>query len=313
MKHILTAASLALGACSATPEVRDPNAEEQIVIDEILARGAFEHAAVAEMVTRSDAAFFDEHGEATQSDYVVSRFAEMADMVVAYNREGKIKVFTPEEGADTASLEGLSHSTDTEEYIALNANEMSRWDFTTFMHEVGHQMDPEWQHSEEFTTLAEDPEGDGVTEAEIAEVAFRTHDFPYLASAEYTRIDDMLKDEAAWVSDVAQDTQALVESGELTPDAALAAYDERAIETIEEFATGNADTELSLFAEFYAVLGNTEDDLGTALRVENGPYAFVELQRAQYREGLEKWLTEREEGERRLRRESEESHRKRPR
>lgn len=311
MKHILTAASLALGACSTTPEVRDPNAEEQAVIDAILARGAFEHAAVAEMVTRSDAEFFDEHGEAAQPDVVVSRFAEMADMVVAYNRDGKIKIFTPEEGDDVADLEGLSHSTDTEQYIALNANEIGRWNYTTVMHEVGHQMNPEWQHSEEFTTLAEDNETDGVTEGEIAEVAFRTHDFPHLAGVEYSPIDNILEDEATWFSDIADETQARVESGELTPDAALAAYDERAVETIDEFATDNVSTQFSLSADFYAVLGNTEDDLDAALRVENGPFAFVELQRTQYREGLEKWLTEREEGERRLRRESEESHRTR--
>lgn len=320
MKHLLTAASIVLGACSTTPEVRDPNAEEQAVIDAIIARGAFEHSAVAEMVTRSDASFFNENGEAADASAVVSSFADMAELVTKFHREGKILVFDPSEetsaevdGVADEHIEGMSHADDTTQYIALNAQEKDRWSFGTFMHEGAHQLAPEWEHSKEFAELAEGSLDGGVTQTQIAETAFRTHDFPHLAGVEYSRLDSILSDEAGWLSDVAKETQARVESGELSQDAALAEYDERteyATETVDAFAAEHADIETELFPDFYAVLGNTEDDLNAAFRAE-GPYAFVEMQRAQYREGLEKWLTEREEGERRMRRESDEAHRTR--
>lgn len=320
MKHLLTAASLALGACTATVETRNPTPEEQAIIDALVERGSYEHTAVSAMMTQSDATFFDLQGNEVSADVAAQFMRDAADKVVELHRNGKILVFEPQEETDVEiggvadeATEGMSHTSHTESYIALNAQFVDRWSFDDIMHEGVHQIAPDMHHEDAFAELAEETGDLGTTQAKIAELAFLHKDFPYLSSVEYSPIDNILRDNASWFRSIASDIESRVESGELAPDAAVAEYDERtasAITSKESFVSSYVESRFTLYPDLFENLGLDEEGFATALSEED-PYAYVELQHNVYREGLETWLAEREEGERRVRRESEESHRTR--
>lgn len=294
-KALFAAAAVTLGACDQKMATREPTLEEQQIIDTIVERGSYEHEAVTAFIKNSDISFFDVDGTPVNALKAAARLEELGSTIAELHDEGRIYIFTKKENAE---LEGYSYNDVLgDNFIALNIDEIENWDFSTFMHEAAHQKNPEWEHDLSFSEL---PKSNNNV-SQIAELAVKKHDFPYLMSVEYGWLDNGLKQTAEWYAQVKRDVEQDVKDDTLNTENALTVFDEKTGSTdMGEWAKdGGAEDEIALHEELFDVLGGDKSSIIATLETEELS-TYLKKQHDMHRKALESWLKEREEGERRV-------------